>query len=91
MKRPFSVIAGLLLAAMPVMAQTSFDSRIHADFQKKKEALPHGDLFNVFQKQLTQEERDALTFYYAYMPVGVQPAIAKTENIITIHACRRYH
>lgn len=70
MKRPFSVIAGLLLAAMPVMAQTSFDSRIHADFQKKKEALPHGDLFNVFQKQLTQEERDALTFYYAYMPVG---------------------
>ena len=70
MKRPFSVIAGLLLAAMPAIAQTPFESQINADFQKKKEALPHGNLFSVFEKQLTQDERNALTFYYAYMPVG---------------------
>lgn len=44
--------------------------RVNADFQKKKEALPTGDLFSVFRQQLTQEERDALTFFYAYMSVG---------------------
>lgn len=38
--------------------------------KKKKEALPTGDLFSVFRQQLTQEERDALTFFYAYMSVG---------------------
>lgn len=70
MKKTLLMIAGLLLAAMPAVAQTSFSNRVNDDFQKKKEALPYGNLFSVFQQKLTQEERDALTFYYAYMSVG---------------------
>ena len=29
-----------------------------------------GDLFAVFNDQMTPEEREALTFMYAYMPIG---------------------
>lgn len=40
------------------------------DFEKKQAELPDGNLFELFSKQMTPEEREALTFLYAYMPVG---------------------
>lgn len=64
------MIAGLFLSVCSITAQNLSMDRVNADFQKKKEALPTGDLFSVFRQQLTQEERDALTFFYAYMSVG---------------------
>lgn len=48
-----------------------FMAHVRADFDKKKAALPHGDLFAIFeQASMTQMERDAMMFLYAYMPVG---------------------
>lgn len=44
--------------------------QIENDFQFKKDFLPHGDLFSVFNQDLTPYEKEALTFLYAYMPVG---------------------
>lgn len=70
MKRSLMMIAGLFLSVCSITAQNLSMDRVNADFQKKKEALPTGDLFSVFRQQLTQEERDALTFFYAYMSVG---------------------
>lgn len=70
MKRSLMMIAGLFLSVCSITAQNLSMNRVNADFQKKKEALPTGDLFSVFRQQLTQEERDALTFFYAYMSVG---------------------
>lgn len=70
MKRSLMMIAGLFLSVCSITAQNLSMDRVNADFQKKKEALPAGDLFSVFRQQLTQEERDALTFFYAYMSVG---------------------
>lgn len=70
MKKSLMMIAGLFFSVLSVAGQGLSMDRVNADFQKKKEALPTGDLFSVFRQQLTQEERDALTFFYAYMSVG---------------------
>lgn len=40
------------------------------DFEDKQEAIPRGDLFRIFTTSLTNEEREALMFLYAYMPIG---------------------
>ncbi|MDR2810167.1 MAG: transglutaminase-like domain-containing protein [Tannerellaceae bacterium] len=43
---------------------------INEDFEHKRAALPHGDLFAIFDETLATSEREALTFLYAYMPAG---------------------
>jgi transglutaminase-like putative cysteine protease len=44
--------------------------QVTTDFQSKQAILPNGDLFSIFNEQLTGEEREALAFLYAYMPLG---------------------
>ncbi|MDR1356525.1 MAG: transglutaminase domain-containing protein [Tannerellaceae bacterium] len=44
--------------------------QIGEDFELKRAALPEGGLFAVFDQTMTLAEREALTFLYAYMPVG---------------------
>lgn len=43
---------------------------VEKDFLQKKEALPHGELFAAFDQSMTTKEREAMTFLYAYMPIG---------------------
>ena len=43
---------------------------VENDLKAKKETLSSGNLFSVFNESLTDEERKALTFLYAYMPIG---------------------
>lgn len=50
--------------------QDSFTNQVDKDFKEKKEILSEGNLFRVFDQELTPEENRALTFLYAYMPVG---------------------
>lgn len=44
--------------------------QVRQDLELKKEQLPDGDLFRIFNRELTVPEREALMFLYAYMPVG---------------------
>ncbi|GHT29214.1 transglutaminase [Bacteroidia bacterium] len=45
--------------------------QVNEDFEAKKKALPNGGLFDVFNEpDLTTAEQEALTFLYAYMPIG---------------------
>lgn len=44
--------------------------QIEQDFSSKQKALPHGDLFDIFNEELTLKEREALSFLYAYLPIG---------------------
>ncbi|MDR1499469.1 MAG: transglutaminase-like domain-containing protein [Tannerellaceae bacterium] len=44
--------------------------RIGDDFAAKCATLAQGDLFAVFNEDITLAEREALTFLYAYMPLG---------------------
>lgn len=52
------------------ITDTAYRAEVENDFQAKQAALPNGDLFAVFNDQMTPEEREALTFMYAYMPIG---------------------
>lgn len=46
-----------------------FRAQVEHDFAVKKEVMDRGNLFDVFQQEMTQEEREALQFLYAYMPI----------------------
>ena len=45
-------------------------SKLQQDFLAKQKAFPKGDFFRIFKQQMTPEERDAMTFLYAYMPTN---------------------
>ncbi|MDR1981647.1 MAG: transglutaminase domain-containing protein [Tannerellaceae bacterium] len=40
------------------------------DFRAKQAVFPEGDLFATFNESLPVEEKEALAFLYAYMPIG---------------------
>jgi transglutaminase-like putative cysteine protease len=48
----------------------SIRKMICGDFERKQEVLKDGNWWEVFQNDLTTEEREALMFLYAYMPLG---------------------
>ena len=52
------------------ISDDTFRAEVEQDFQAKKAALPSGDLFSVFNQSMTPDEKEALTFLYAYMPIG---------------------
>lgn len=52
------------------ITDASYRQRVEQDFNQKKEQLPQGDLFAIFDTDLTQYEREALEFLYAYMPLS---------------------
>jgi hypothetical protein len=49
---------------------SAYRKQVRQDVELKKEQLPDGDLFRVFNQKLSASEREALMFLYAYMPVG---------------------
>ena len=61
------LITLLLLCTMGAKAQTS---QTLADFNARKAVLTHGHLFDIFHRPMTDDERDAMRFLYAYMPVN---------------------
>ena len=61
------LITLLLLCTMGAKAQTS---QTLADFNARKAVLTHGHLFDIFHRPMTDGERDAMCFLYAYMPVN---------------------
>ena len=52
------------------MTDASYRSRVERDFQQKKALMPQGDLFAIFDTSLSDYEREALEFLYAYMPLA---------------------
>ena len=52
------------------ISDDTFRAEVENDFQAKLAALPAGNLFSVFNQKMTSDEKEALTFLYAYMPIG---------------------
>ena len=53
------------------LKEEAYRNQVAQDFELKKQALPHGDLFAIFADSiLSVYEREALMFLYAYMPIG---------------------
>lgn len=48
----------------------AYRTQVMQDFERKKQQLPDGDLFAVFNEEMTIPEKEALSFLYAYMPIG---------------------
>lgn len=45
-------------------------SKVENDFAGKRAVIKSGNLFDIFSKNLTTEEKEALQFLYAYMPLS---------------------
>ena len=43
---------------------------VQADFDKRAALWNQGELFKVFEQEMSEQQREALTFLYAYMPLG---------------------
>ena len=43
---------------------------VQADFDKRASSWNQGELFKVFEQEMSEQQREALTFLYAYMPLG---------------------
>lgn len=69
----YNKFAAMLLSVLTVVtACTTSDrvqTRIHEDFEARKAAIQQPDLYNVFGTDMTDEERKAMEFLYAYMPL----------------------
>lgn len=69
-----SVFLFLLLTACHkqnhFISDEAFRAEVENDFNTKQAALPQGDLFTIFDTPLSPLEKEALTFLYAYMPIG---------------------
>lgn len=48
----------------------TYRADVEADLAAKRKSLPEGGLFDVFDEPMTTPEREAMTFLYAYMPLG---------------------
>lgn len=52
------------------ITDNNFRNEVEKDFEAKKTALPEGELFSIFNSTMDPVEKEALTFLYAYMPIG---------------------
>lgn len=78
MRKTFLSAAGVALAfclfsctsSEHFLKEEDYRAKVEADFAAKKQALHTGNLFEIFTRDMTLEEREALTFLYAYMSPG---------------------
>lgn len=50
--------------------EADFRAKVENDFTAKQQVMNHGNLFDVFNQDMTQEEREAMQFLYAYMAIS---------------------
>lgn len=53
-----------------LMGTTPYRKQVVSDFNQKKKAVNNEHFFEIFHQKLSTEEREALTFLYAYMPLN---------------------
>ena len=70
MKIRHIAIAALLSAGIAAAtAQQIAPPRVKSDFRERQEKVGNPAYFAVFDRQLTPQQREALEFLYAYMPL----------------------
>lgn len=74
MKKILFVIAAALMAATSCtehfIGDRGYREEVRKDFEAKQQALDCPEAFAIFGTDLTDDEREALMFLYAYMPAG---------------------
>lgn len=87
-----AVLSGFLLAACGeshFLTDASYREQVRQDFERKQALMPQGDLFAVFQTDLTAYEREALEFLYAYMPLADITGYSGAFHLMNVRAARR--
>ncbi|MDR1919212.1 MAG: transglutaminase-like domain-containing protein [Tannerellaceae bacterium] len=66
-----AILAGTSCSEQHLISDEAYRAQVEQDFEAKKAILPQGDLFAIFEaEKLSLEEKEALQFLYAYMPVA---------------------
>lgn len=50
--------------------ENDFRAKVENDFSEKQRIMKHGNMFEVFNEQMTLEEKGAMQFLYAYMAIS---------------------
>ena len=64
------MLATLSCTSNHLISDEAERAAVQADFDKRAESWNQGDLFKVFEQEMSDQQREALTFLYAYMPLG---------------------
>ena len=71
MKSIIHLATALIIAmAFAACGKSNLSTEVRNDFSTRRASLNNENLYSVFNQRLTSAERDALTFLYAYMPLG---------------------
>ena len=60
----------IITMAFASCGNSTLSDEVRNDFAIRRASLNNENLYSVFNQQLTNDEHDALTFLYAYMPLG---------------------
>lgn len=87
------LIMSLLLSCgskdAPFISNADYRQQVEADFLQKQALMPEGNLFTIFQANLTDYEREALEFLYAYMPLADITDYPGDFHLMNARAARR--
>lgn len=85
------LVAGLILTGLAsctnnrhLISDDAEWTAVQQDYEARREALSQGELFQVFDQPLSDAQREALTFLYAYMPladIADHPGTFYLENV----------
>ena len=71
MKSIIHLATALIIAmAFASCGNLNLSNEVRNDFNSRRASLNNDELYSIFNQRLTNDERDALTFLYAYMPLG---------------------
>ncbi len=73
----------------PFISDAGYRMQVERDFQQKQALMPEGDLFDIFHADLTDYEREALEFLYAYMPLADITDYSGDFHLMNVRAARR--
>ena len=71
------------------ISDSTYRARVEQDFQQKQVVMSKGNLFAIFDTDLTLYEREALEFLYAYMPLADITDYSDGFHLMNVQAAHR--
>ena len=71
------------------ISDSTYRTHVEQDFQQKQAVMSKGNLFAIFDTDLTLYEREALEFLYAYMPLADITDYPGSFHLMNVQAARR--
>ena len=71
------------------ISDSTYRARVEQDFQQKQVVMSKGNLFAIFDTDLTLYEREALEFLYAYMPLADITDYSGGFHLMNVQAAHR--